>query len=49
MDRCVYCNEELLFPWEKRRFDCDKCNDAIHITYYEDHAWPDPNPTNDTI
>lgn len=39
METCVYCGKELIYLWEKRRFDCDQCHHAIHITHYEDHAF----------
>lgn len=34
--KCVYCEKELLYPWEKRRFDCDECLYAISTTYSDD-------------
>ncbi|WP_224592918.1 hypothetical protein [Bacillus sp. RAR_GA_16] len=34
---CIYCEKELLFPWEKRRMVCDSCHYAISDTYHEDY------------
>ncbi len=36
--KCVYCDKELLFPWELRRVDCDDCHYAITVTYYDNHS-----------
>lgn len=38
MEQCIYCGNELLFPWEQRRFDCDECHYSFNVTYHEhDH------------
>ncbi|WP_181833122.1 hypothetical protein [Bacillus taeanensis] len=34
--RCVYCEKELIYPWERRRLDCDDCYYAISASYHED-------------
>ncbi|WP_347549178.1 hypothetical protein ABFG93_16915 [Pseudalkalibacillus hwajinpoensis] len=34
---CIYCEKELLFPWEKRRMVCDECQYAISDSYHEDY------------
>lgn len=34
---CIYCEKELLFPWERRRIVCDGCHYAISDSYHEDY------------